>query len=330
MQLGECKIPIATGRGSGDALFDIVPGAPDQSILLHRMLSTEADVAMPELGRSLVHAEGVALIREWIASLAGRLSYAPLGRRLVSGSPADGDTLLARLGHDRHCRRHRGRLAVEPRAPLDVAPSAASASSGEPIRSPFTQRREERATYLTPSDASAVRAELRSTARSRRRSSLIVSPSTSPPATPTAQQLAAMIAEARALANPVERRSTLESLLLRYAELDVDDAVGQALENDRETAAHLLAALTAVAPEQTWERAKQVTNPAERFAYLERSRRRMGRAGSRACIHPGRRSARRVAAHASCCSRSLRQLPIAIRALRSGSRRARGRWCRVR
>ena len=28
-------------------------------------------------------------------------------------------------------------------------------------------------------------------------------------------------------------------------------------------------ALNAVAPEQTWERAKQVTNPAERFAYLD-------------------------------------------------------------
>ena len=74
VKLGECKIPIATGRGSGDALFDIVPGTPDQSILLHRMLSTEADVAMPELGRSLVHAEGVALIRDWIASLHGGCS----------------------------------------------------------------------------------------------------------------------------------------------------------------------------------------------------------------------------------------------------------------
>jgi uncharacterized repeat protein (TIGR03806 family) len=71
VQLGACKIPIATGRGSGDALFDIVPGAPDQSILLHRMLSTEADVAMPELGRALVHTEGVALIRDWIASQQG-------------------------------------------------------------------------------------------------------------------------------------------------------------------------------------------------------------------------------------------------------------------
>jgi uncharacterized repeat protein (TIGR03806 family) len=71
VRLGTCKIPIATGRGSGDALFDIVPGEPDQSILLHRMLSTEADVAMPELGRSLIHTEGVALIRDWIASLEG-------------------------------------------------------------------------------------------------------------------------------------------------------------------------------------------------------------------------------------------------------------------
>jgi uncharacterized repeat protein (TIGR03806 family) len=70
-RLGLCKIPIATGRGSGTALFDIVPGRPDESILLHRMQSTEADVAMPELGRSLVHAEAVTLIREWISSLPG-------------------------------------------------------------------------------------------------------------------------------------------------------------------------------------------------------------------------------------------------------------------
>ncbi|MFL6578057.1 MAG: SO2930 family diheme c-type cytochrome [Povalibacter sp.] len=68
---GVCKIPVASGRGSGTGAFDIVPGAPDQSILLYRMTSTEPDVAMPELGRSLVHVEGVALIREWIASMKG-------------------------------------------------------------------------------------------------------------------------------------------------------------------------------------------------------------------------------------------------------------------
>lgn len=66
IQLGICKPPVATGRGSGDAAYVIVPGKPRDSILLHRMQSTEPDVAMPELGRSLVHKEGAALIEQWI------------------------------------------------------------------------------------------------------------------------------------------------------------------------------------------------------------------------------------------------------------------------
>jgi uncharacterized repeat protein (TIGR03806 family) len=81
-KLGVCKIPVATGRGSGDALFDIVPGRPDASIFLHRMGSTEPDVAMPELGRALIHAEGLALIREWIASLPGECPAPPSTRSL--------------------------------------------------------------------------------------------------------------------------------------------------------------------------------------------------------------------------------------------------------
>ena len=39
---------------------------------------------------------------------------------------------------------------------VDVAPSAATIPS-EPMRSPFTQRREERATHRTPSDARSTR-----------------------------------------------------------------------------------------------------------------------------------------------------------------------------
>jgi hypothetical protein len=35
------------------------------------MRSTEPDVAMPELGRALLHEEGIALVRRWIASLSG-------------------------------------------------------------------------------------------------------------------------------------------------------------------------------------------------------------------------------------------------------------------
>ncbi len=63
------KRPVAAGRGSGNREFDIVPGHPDQSILAYRMESTEPGVLMPELGRSLTHSEGVALVRAYIAAL---------------------------------------------------------------------------------------------------------------------------------------------------------------------------------------------------------------------------------------------------------------------
>jgi uncharacterized repeat protein (TIGR03806 family) len=66
---GVYKRPVAAGRGSGGREFAILPGQPDQSIMIHRMASTEPGVAMPEVGRSMVHEEGVALIRAWISSL---------------------------------------------------------------------------------------------------------------------------------------------------------------------------------------------------------------------------------------------------------------------
>jgi uncharacterized repeat protein (TIGR03806 family) len=62
------KPPVAAGRGSGGRLHDIVAGRPDESILTYRMASTEPGVAMPELGRNLPHAEGLALVRAWIAA----------------------------------------------------------------------------------------------------------------------------------------------------------------------------------------------------------------------------------------------------------------------
>jgi len=69
MKLGINKTPVAAGNGAGSFNFDIVPGEADQSILTHRMNSTEVGVAMPELGRTTVHKEGVKLIREWINSM---------------------------------------------------------------------------------------------------------------------------------------------------------------------------------------------------------------------------------------------------------------------
>ena len=68
---GICKSPTAVGQGSGDRLYDIYPGKPEASILVYRMDHTDPAIAMPELGRSTVHTEGVQLISEWIASLEG-------------------------------------------------------------------------------------------------------------------------------------------------------------------------------------------------------------------------------------------------------------------
>jgi len=70
--LGVCKPLVAAGRGTGDHIFDIVPGHPEDSILPFRMGSREPGVMMPEQGRSTVHLEGLALIRDWIAAMPGQ------------------------------------------------------------------------------------------------------------------------------------------------------------------------------------------------------------------------------------------------------------------
>ena len=68
---GVCKSPVAAGQGSGDLSFDITPGHADQSIMIHRMRSNDPAVMMPELGRAVVHDEGVALVESWIDQLPG-------------------------------------------------------------------------------------------------------------------------------------------------------------------------------------------------------------------------------------------------------------------
>ncbi len=67
-RMGFCKSPASAGN-VGRLLYDIVPGDPAASVLLYRMNSTEPKVMMPQYGRSLIHQEGVALIREWIDSM---------------------------------------------------------------------------------------------------------------------------------------------------------------------------------------------------------------------------------------------------------------------
>jgi hypothetical protein len=69
--MGQCKPPIAAGRGSGGHLYSIVPGVADESILAYRMNTTDPGTMMPELGRTLVHTEGHALIAQWIDAMQG-------------------------------------------------------------------------------------------------------------------------------------------------------------------------------------------------------------------------------------------------------------------
>ena len=47
----------------------IDPGYPDQSIITFRMDSSEAGIAMPELGRALIDDNGVDLVRAWIGDM---------------------------------------------------------------------------------------------------------------------------------------------------------------------------------------------------------------------------------------------------------------------
>ncbi len=69
---GVCKKPVAFGGGS--LSFDVVPGDAEKSIVHFRMKSTQPGDRMPELARSLVHEEGVALVAAWINSLTGTCS----------------------------------------------------------------------------------------------------------------------------------------------------------------------------------------------------------------------------------------------------------------
>lgn len=67
---GICKSPVASGRGTGDRLYDIIPGDADGSIMHYRVQNADDPaVRMPPIARSVQHAEGFALIEQWINAL---------------------------------------------------------------------------------------------------------------------------------------------------------------------------------------------------------------------------------------------------------------------
>lgn len=66
---GVCKVPTSAGGATCGLTHDIVPGKPEESVLICRMSSRESKVQMPPLATRIVDGQGLALIGEWIASL---------------------------------------------------------------------------------------------------------------------------------------------------------------------------------------------------------------------------------------------------------------------
>ena len=108
LKLGFCKQPVAAGKGTGNRLYDIAPGHADASVLAFRMDSDDPSVMMPELGRSVVHREGVRLIRQWIDAQHGNCDSRT--RRGAAGfdTPGFGESMTARPQR-RAARRFNGR-----------------------------------------------------------------------------------------------------------------------------------------------------------------------------------------------------------------------------
>ncbi len=69
IHLGICKPPAAAGAASGGREYDIVPGVPDESIVVFRMESLDPEIKMPELPSRVLNPDGIALIRDWIAAM---------------------------------------------------------------------------------------------------------------------------------------------------------------------------------------------------------------------------------------------------------------------
>lgn len=68
-KLGVCKVPAAAGQGTGGFPHDIVPGKPEESIVIFRMNSLDPEIKMPELPNRVIDKAGVQLISDWIASM---------------------------------------------------------------------------------------------------------------------------------------------------------------------------------------------------------------------------------------------------------------------
>ena len=70
----------STLLAGGDSGASLVPGKPDESIVLFRMNSLDPEIKMPELPNRVIDKAGVELIRQWIAAM-------PIDTECVSDAP---------------------------------------------------------------------------------------------------------------------------------------------------------------------------------------------------------------------------------------------------
>lgn len=69
LNYGLCKFPNTAGSASGGNEYDIVPGNAAESIVSYRIHAEDSSINMPPVARSVYHAEGVALIDDWITNV---------------------------------------------------------------------------------------------------------------------------------------------------------------------------------------------------------------------------------------------------------------------
>lgn len=72
-RLGICKEPGSAGSGAGGLRFDIVPGSPDESIMVYRIETTMVGEMMPLIGRSLRDRSGTPLVRGFIERMTPQI-----------------------------------------------------------------------------------------------------------------------------------------------------------------------------------------------------------------------------------------------------------------
>jgi uncharacterized repeat protein (TIGR03806 family) len=77
LHMGVCKKPTSAAGSTCGYLFDVVPGKPDESILICRLEATSPRMRMPPVGRTLVHEQGARLLRDWISTLTGSCGATP-------------------------------------------------------------------------------------------------------------------------------------------------------------------------------------------------------------------------------------------------------------